>query len=333
MNRIKVGSIALSLGAVLAIGITGCTSTAEDPTNESSAESGTPADEGGIDIQKVTTFEEIEPYPDVQELVPDRIKDKKITVALSAAAPPTTFVGADGKTSLGLNADITRALVRIMGIDAELTSVPFDAIIPGMASDKYQWSMASMSPTAERLEVMDMVAFTKGGTSIAVPEGNPEGVALDASICGMRMAVGVGTIQATRQLPDFSEDLCESQGEEAVVPVEVPNPNQALLALSSGRVDAFMGDGVPLAYADQVNSGQFDILEHDSLNEGSSRDSALEVTLGAMAVPVGSDFTPALVEAMKVLQSLPQYQAIYDRWGMGDYALAADEVLQIENAK
>ncbi|WOF23960.1 transporter substrate-binding domain-containing protein [Microbacterium betulae] len=328
-----MGSIALSLGVALAIGMAGCTGTPEDAPSESPAGSAPATDEGGIDIQKVTTFDEIEPYPDVQALVPDRIKNERITVALSAAAPPTTFVGADGKTSLGLNADIARALVRIMGIDAELTSVPFDAIIPGMASGKYQWSMASMSPTAERLEVMDMVPFTKGGTSIAVPDGNPEGLALDTSLCGVRMAVGVGTIQATRQLPDFSEDLCESQGEEAIVPVEVPNPNQALLALSSGRVDAFMGDGVPLAYADRVNSGQFDILEHDSLNEGSSRDSALEVALGAMAVPKGSDFTPALVEAMKVLQSLPQYQAIYDRWGMGDYALEADEVMQIETAK
>lgn len=331
MKKIKVGSIILGLGVTLTIALSGCAGASDQP-NESPTESAPAAEEGGIDIEKVTTFDEIEPYPEVQALLPERIKNEKITVALSAAAPPTTFVGADGKTSLGLNADITRALVRIMGVDAELTSVPFEAIIPGLASGKYQWSMASMSPTAERLEVLDMVTFTKGGTSIAVPDGNPKGLTVDA-LCGVRMAVGVGTIQATRQLPDFSEDLCESQGRDAIVPVEVPNPNQALLALSSGRVDAFMGDGVPLAYADQVNSGQFDILEDQSLNEGSSRDSALQVTLGAMAVPKDSDFTPALVEAMKVLQSLPQYQEIYDRWGMGDYALQADEVMQIETAK
>lgn len=332
MNRIKVGSIVFSLGIVLATGLSGCTG-APGATPSSSPTVSTPAAEGEIDTQKVMTFDEIDPYPEVQALVPDEIKNQKITVALSAAAPPTTFVGADGETSLGLNADISRALVRVMGLDAELTSVPFGSIIPGLASGKYHWSMASMSPTAERLEVMDMVPFTKGGTSIAVPDGNPEGLALDNSLCGVRMAVGVGSIQATRQLPDFSEDLCVSHGEEAIVPVEVPNPNQALLALSSGRVDAFMGDGVPLTYADQVNSGQFDILEHDSLNEGSSRDATLEVTLGAMAVPKGSEFTPALVEAMKVLQSLPQYQAIYDRWGMGDYALQADEVERIEVGK
>lgn len=332
MRKIIMGSVALSLSVALAAGLAGCSEASETTPDGSSTDSATPGDGNGIDIQKVTTFEEIEPYPEVQELLPERITNEKITVALSAAAPPTTFVGADGKTSLGLNADITRALVRIMGIDAELTSVPFDGIIPGLASGKYPWSMASMSPTAERLEVLDMVAFTKGGTSIAVPDGNPEELTVD-TLCGVRMAVGVGTIQATRQLPDFSKDLCESQGNEAIIPVEVPNPNQALLALSSGRVDAFMGDGVPLSYAEQVNSSEFDILEDDSLNEGSSRDSALEVTLGAMAVPRDSDFTPALVAAMKVLQSLPQYQAIYDRWGMGDYALAADEVMQITSGK
>lgn len=332
MSTIKVGSIALSVGIVLAVGASGCASTPESAPAETPAQSEGAPNEGGIDIEKVTTFDEIDPYPEVQELLPEWAKNEKITVALSAAAPPTTFVSADGETSLGLNADITRALVRVMGIDAELTSVPFDGIIPGLASGKYKWSMASMSPTAERLEVLDMVAFTKGGTSIAVPDGNPKDLTVD-TLCGLRMAVGVGTIQATRQLPDFSEDLCVSQGEDAIIPVEVPNPNQALLALSSGRVDAFMGDGVPLAYAEQANDGEFDILEDKSLNEGSSRDSALEVTLGAMAVPKDSDFTPALLEAMTVLQTLPQYQEIYERWGMGDYSLDAADVVQIEIGK
>ncbi|MGO1971431.1 MAG: transporter substrate-binding domain-containing protein [Propionibacteriaceae bacterium] len=331
MNRIKTGCTALGLGLALTLGLVGCTSNSIGDAGDPAASQGS-GNDGGIDLEKVTTFDEIEPYPEVQELLPERIKNEKVTISLSAAAPPTTFVSSDGKTSLGLNADITRALVRIMGIDAELTSVPFDTIIPGLASKKYQWSMASMSPTAERLEVLDMVTFTKGGTSIALPLGNPKDLTLD-TLCGVRMAVGVGTIQATRQLPDLNKDQCESQGKEAIVPVEVPNPNQALLALSSGRVDAFMGDGVPLSYAQKANDGQFEILEEDSLNEGSSRDSALEVTLGAMAVPKDSDFTPALVEAMKVLQGLPQYKAIYDRWGMGDYALEADEVMQIDSAK
>lgn len=329
MKRLNGTPVAFGLGMILLAGAIGCAPTSDGGASPEATDS---VANGNIDIEKVTTFDEIDPDPDVQKLLPDSVRDGKVTIALSAAAPPTTFVGADGKTSLGLNADITRALVRIMGIEAELVSVPFDSIIPGLASKKYQWSMASMSPTKERLEVLDMVTFTKGGTSIAVPVDNPKELTLD-TLCGVRMGVNIGSIMATRQLPDLNEDLCTSQGRDAIVAVEVPSTNEGLLALSSDRIDAYMGDGVPLTYAYRVNEGQFELLEDDSLNAGSARDSALQVSIGAMAVPKNSDFTPALVEAMKVLQAMPQYQAIYERWGMDEFALTADEVEQIKEAK
>ncbi|SFI26778.1 hypothetical protein SAMN05216275_102214 [Streptosporangium canum] len=39
-----------------------------------------------------------------------------------------------------------------------------------------------------------------------------------------------------------------------------------------------------------------------------------------------SDLTEALVKAMEVLHSRPEYQQIYDKWGMSGYALPAAEL-------
>lgn len=206
-----------------------------------------------------------------------------------------------------------------MGIDAELVSVPFDGIIPGLVSGKYTVAMASMTPNADRLQQMDMIPFTSGGSAIAVPSGNPKDLSLDG-LCGASVAVAAGTIQATVELPALN-DACA--GKEPINIVTVPDTNQAILALSNGRADAFMGDGVPLAYAKRTGDVNFELLPDVITREGGYGN------ILAMGVPKDSDLTPALVSAMKIVAAMPEYTEIFERWGMDGYQLEEAQIEQL----
>lgn len=319
MNSSSVTKASAALALLLALGLSACSGDTGSPGDPSDTNAPDEADTA-LDIEEVNTFDEIKADPDVEALIPDSYKSGDFTMALSAGAPPQTFVSEDGHTSLGSNADIARLLVRVMGIDAELVSVPFDAIIPGMVSGKYTVAMASMTPTAERLEQMDMIPFTSGGSAIAVPSGNPDGLSLD-SLCGASVAVAAGTIQATVELPALNENCA---GKDPISVVSVPDTNQAILALSNGRADAFMGDGVPLAYAVRSGEVNFDVLPDEITREGQYGN------LLAMGVPKDSDLTPALVSAMQVVVAMPEYTEIFEKWGMDGYELDDSQIEQLK---
>lgn len=300
--------------AVAVAAMAGCST----PTD---AAKGSPGTTGGTTAGQVDGFTEIKPNPEVEALLPPGLKKaKKINIVLSAGAPPTSFVSSDGKTSAGLNADIGRALARVMGLEPTLVSITLDGIIPGLQSKKYDMAVASMSPTPERLQVLDMVAFTKGGSAVAVPTGNPKKLT-SATLCGHRVAVEVGSFQATTRLPKLSQDTCVSKGKAAISPVSLPDQSQVLLALSSGRVDAVMADGPVLGYAQKTQNSKFVVL----------KDESNLTSTGGMAVVKGSGLTPALVKAMAVLHGLPEYQRIYQKWGMSPYALPAAELGQLKS--
>ncbi|MEV5707621.1 ABC transporter substrate-binding protein [Actinoallomurus sp. NPDC052274] len=306
--------LAAAMVVVAAVAMAGCSTPTDDATK------GSRGTTGGTAVDQVDAFPGIKPDQAVEALLPSGLKKaKKIRIVLSAGAPPTSYVSPDGKTSMGLNADIGRALARVMGLEPTLVSISLDGIIPGLQSKKYDMAVASMSPTPERLQVLDMVAFTKGGSAVAVPTGNPKKLTSD-TLCGHRVAVAVGSLQATTRLPKLSQETCVSKGKTAIDPVELPDQSQVLLALSSGRVDAVMADGPVLGYAQKTQNAKFEVL----------RDESNLTSTGGMAVVKGAELTPALVKAMAVLHGLPEYQRIYQKWGMSNYMLPAAELGQLK---
>src|SRR5690242_7528871 len=70
--------------------------------------------------------------PSVAGQVPADIKSKgTLTVAADATYPPDEFIASDGKTVIGMDADLAKALAEVMGLKASVQNVTFNAIIPG----------------------------------------------------------------------------------------------------------------------------------------------------------------------------------------------------------
>ena len=96
-------------------------------------------------------------------------------MAADATYAPDEFIASDGKTVIGMDADMAKAIAQLMGLKANVQNIPFDSIIPGLAAGKYNLGMSSFTDTKEREKTVDFVTYATAGTSFFVAgERRPE---------------------------------------------------------------------------------------------------------------------------------------------------------------
>jgi len=242
--------------------------------------------------------------PSIAGQVPADIKSKgTLTVAADATYPPDEFIASDGKTVIGMDADLANALASIMGLKASVQNVTFDAIIPGLAAGKYDLGMSSFTDTKEREATVDFVTYLEAGTSIYVKaDGGPDLTSLDA-LCGHKAAAERGTIQSDQI--DKQNKKCTSEGKPGVTPVILPDQNGVNLAITSGRADAGLADSPVAAYIAEKSNGQ------------------LKVTGGpfppepyGIAIPKDSGLAQPVLAGIKALIADGTYKTILEYWGL-----------------
>ena len=124
----------------------------------------------GYDVTKVETVDEI------AALVPDDVKsDGRLTVGMDTSYAPAEFLAEDGRTPVGYDVDLSKALAKVMGREAEDNVASFDLIIPAVGS-KYDIGISSVTITPERMGGVDFVRMYKAGSTWVTKEGNPDGI-------------------------------------------------------------------------------------------------------------------------------------------------------------
>ena len=132
--------------------------------------------------------------------VPAAVKSKgTLIVASDASYPPNEFIGKDGKTVEGMDADLAQALAGVMGLKAKVVNATFDGIIPGLAAKKYDLGMSSFTDTKVREKAVDFVTYFSAGTSFYVKAQGGPTINTLADLCGHKVAVEKGTTQAERR--------------------------------------------------------------------------------------------------------------------------------------
>lgn len=234
--------------------------------------------------------------------VPDAFKGKKLVVAADASYAPNEFFDTDGKTVVGMDVDLIKAIAAKLGLEVDVQNASFDGIIPGIAADKYQVGISSFTDTKEREEVVDFATYFTAGSSFYVPtDGGPD-IKTVADLCGQKVAVQKGTVQA---------DDVDAQAKKCKLTVSVlPDQNGVNLALKSGRANVAMADSPVAAYAVKQSNGDFKL-------SGESYDDAPY----GIAVPKGSGLAEPIVEALKALMADGQYEAILKKWGVESGAI------------
>lgn len=295
-TRSKVQRAVAGLAVLLALGACGA------------GGSGDPAREGRNTSNTADISEGVQPDEAAVKLLLQSYKDKgELTVAMDLHYPPTTFLADDNVTPIGLNPDMARLIAKKLGLKLKFENTAFDTIIPGLDGGRYDFTATTMSPTAERLKVLDMIDYFNGGVSVAVAHGNPLNISND-DMCGRSIAVTKGSNAQLKHLPNVSEWTCTSKGKPAINGVTLPNVQEALTQLASKRVDGVFYDTVSLVWADKQQPNTFTILtpQVDTRSDH----------VVAIALKKGSPLTPALQKATQSVLDSPEYKKSLANWGL-----------------
>ncbi len=248
--------------------------------------------------------------PAIAGQVPADIKSSgSLSVAADATYAPDEFIASDGKTVIGMDADMAKAIAQLMGLTANVQNIPFDSIIPGLAAGKYDLGMSSFTDTKDREKTVDFVTYATAGTSFFVlADGGPDIASLD-DLCGHKVGAEKGTTQADDATAQ--DKKCTAAGKPGVSVSVFPDENGVNLALSSGRIDVAMADTPPADYAVKQSDGKFKLT-------GSSYGNAPY----GIAMSKDSGLQQPVLAAVKALMADGTYKKILDYWGLSDGAIS-----------
>ena len=246
--------------------------------------------------------------------VPAAIKSKgTLTVATEAQYAPNEFIAPDGHTIIGMDADMVSALAQTMGLKVQLVNANFEAIIPGLASGRYDLGASSFTDTKEREKTVDFVDYFKAGISFYAKSTSNPGVEGVADLCGKTVAVEKGTVELEES--EAQSKKCTKAGKKSVQVLSFPGQNAVNLAVSSGRAELGMADSPVVAYQIKQSNGGFKLIGK-----------TYAFAPYGLAIPKSSGMTQPIYEALKVLIENGKYKQILEKWGIQEGAITAPAI-------
>jgi polar amino acid transport system substrate-binding protein len=177
-----------SISLLCAAAILGCGSSSKSSSSTSSSSS------GGASASSSSSSATADPK--VVALVPASVKSKgALTVAADASYAPDEFIASDGKTVIGMDADLMKAIGAVMGLKVKMVNATFDSIIPGLAAGKYDVGASSFTDTKEREKTVHFIDYFVAGESFMTKAQGGSSVTGLADLCGHTVAVERGTTE------------------------------------------------------------------------------------------------------------------------------------------
>jgi len=123
----------------------------------------------------------------------DKVMDEGVMVmSTDAEYPPQSFLN-EANDFEGFDIDVGRAIAERLGVEIEFVTPGWDIITAGSWGGRWDISVGSMTPTAERREVLDFPAiYYYTPASMAVHADN-EDIMVPADASGAKIGVGVAT--------------------------------------------------------------------------------------------------------------------------------------------
>ena len=269
----------------------------------------------GSDAATITSYDvsSVEKDDTIAALLPESVtKDGKLTIGTNPSYAPAEFLDADGKTQIGYDMDLARAMGNIFGLDTEIVSSNFDTIIPAIGS-KYDLGIAAFTITKERMESVDFVSYFTAGMGYAVAAGNPKNVD-ENDLCGLNVAVETGTVE--EEAINKTAKQCKADGKDAIDIQSSKLQTDVTTAVASGKADIFYADTPVAGYAIKQTGDTLEALGED-----------VGVTPEAVAVKKGDSKTAEAVQkAIQKLMDDGTYKKILDTWGVSSGAVDKAEI-------
>lgn len=269
----------LVLGSLLALSACGDDDEEEDGASPAATEEAN----GEIDISAVPELE-----------------DGTLQAGSDIAYAPMEFFVEGTETPDGFDIDLGNALAEQLGVEAEFLNTGFDGIIPALQTEDFDVIISAMTITDERSQEIDFIPYLNVGTGIVVEAGNPNSIGSLEDLCGLTVAVQLGTIQE-----EMANEIECPAGESVEVVTFDTNP-LAVEDLRTGGADANLSD-LPVAALDaQESDGALELVnpqvEPEPYGIGLRKES--------------TDLNGVLEEALQAVIDDGTYDELLEKWGL-----------------
>ena len=303
---LKIKSVvALALSAAMLFPTAACGTSDASNSGDSSDSSNTTT---GYDVSTIKKDDEL------AKLVPsgDLVKDGELSAGMELSYAPAEFYAEDGKTPVGYDIDMTKAIAKTLGLKPNIVSSMFDTIIPSIGS-KYDLGITAMTITEERMQSVDFVSYYRAGSTWAVKKGNPNKI--DTSdLCGKKVAVQTATMQETEANKIAKQ--CEADGKDKLEVISSKLQTDVTTNVVTGKADVFYADSPVAGYAIAQTDGQLEML-------GKVEGVAPE---GIVIKKGDSQMDEAVQKAVQKLIDDGTYLKILKYWGVEDGAIETSEI-------
>lgn len=158
--------------------------------------------------------------------------DGVLTMATEATFRPYEYMSGD--EVVGVDIDIAREIAAEMGLELEISEMPFDAILAAVATGKADFGAAGISVTPERAETVDFSIEYATSMQVILTKGD-SGITGEADLDGKTVGVQLGTVA----------DIVLSEDYPNVTLQQYNRYSDALSDLMGGRLDALVLDSLP----------------------------------------------------------------------------------------
>ncbi len=226
---------------------------------------------------------------------------------------PYTIANPDNSIE-GATADFAKAAGEVLGLKVTHTVAQgFAAMLLGIRAGRFDVSIEPCGDFPDREAQNDFADYVQEYVIFAVAKGNPKKVNDIADTCGLRVSVMSGG-SAERTIRRQSE-ACVKAGRPAVQVMSFEGQAAPLLAVRSGRADAFFSSQAPLSHFVGKDP------EHLELAAVGRKNGFADLYQGAV-VAKGSALGPVLVKVFEKLHANGTYDQIMEKWGLVNNKLA-----------
>ena len=244
---------------------------------------------------------------DPHGLPSDVVSKGTLTIAIGTANPPMNFEDDKGEPA-GFNVDIAEAMTEELGVDLEVVQVPFDGVLAGIESGRYDSAIYNIASTDERRTVHTYVEYAKSAPVLITSVGNPKGLMNTLEgLCGSSMAAIAGSAQLTVLEETNSTECTAEKGKDPITIDRYQDQGTLKLAVATRRNDGFLASGPYANYIVSEQSGELELV------------GPIDSKAGNLGMPVRKDRTElaeALFSAWKVLLEDGTYGEVANEWGV-----------------
>ncbi|MGW2465055.1 ABC transporter substrate-binding protein [Streptomyces sp. NPDC001761] len=241
--------------------------------------------------------------------------------ALPSGSAPLNFVGSDQKTLTGSEPDLGRLVAAVLGLKPEIRNSTWENLFVGVDSGKVDVAFSNVTVTEERKRKYEFASYRKDNLAFEVLKKSPWNFDGDyENLAGKTVSVGAGTNQE-KILLEWKAKLAK-EGKKLTVKY-FPDQNAINLALSSGKIDAYLGPNPAVAYRARQTANTPNATRNAGTFSGAG-----ETLQGLIAATAKKDsgLAKPLADALNHLIENGQYGKWLAAYGLSNESVAKAEV-------